>query len=308
MADRTISYLDPLERAYTSMKAGLFRPFRPEAWFVVGFAAWIAWLGQRATDGGLAWKDRNNPGLLYEHAMHSLREFLRNPWVISAIVLVVGAALAAWVILAWLSSRGKFVFLHDILRGKTEIVAPWKAYAAEAWSLFWWRLVFAGAVLLLLVPFGTAWWLTLISPLVTGTVRHVGLFALTMLLWIPFAVVIAFTLCFLEHFVVPIMLARRVTATAAWKAFLALFRGSPVAFIAYGLLVLVFWIVVGIAAVLFGLALCCVGWVLLATPYLGTVILLPAYWIHRAWGPEFLAQFGSEWDFRPAPEPAPPPA
>jgi hypothetical protein len=44
-----------------------------------------------------------------------------------------------------------------------------------------------------------------------------------------------------------------------------------------------------------GLATCCIGWLVLAIPYLGTVILLPVYVTARALGPEFLAQYGAEW-------------
>ena len=72
---------------------------------------------------------------------------------------------------------------------------------------------------------------------------------------------------------------------------------------------------VGLAIFVAGFATCCVGFVLLSIPYLGSVILLPVSFTYRAFGPEFLAQFGPEYSIWPSPEetagpgsePSPPP-
>ncbi|MBK6898702.1 MAG: hypothetical protein IPH09_05360 [bacterium] len=73
-----------------------------------------------------------------------------------------------------------------------------------------------------------------------------------------------------------------------------------------------FWLLlavgVGVAIGALGLATCCVGWLVLAIPYLGTVILLPVYVTARALGPEFLAQYGEEWRLWPSDAGAPPSA
>ena len=64
------------------------------------------------------------------------------------------------------------------------------------------------------------------------------------------------------------------------------------------------------AVVLFvaGCATCCCGFLLMAIPYVGSVVLLPISAAYRAYGPEFLAQFGPEWSvFEPEPPPAEPP-
>jgi len=54
---------------------------------------------------------------------------------------------------------------------------------------------------------------------------------------------------------------------------------------------------------------CCVGFALFAVPYVKQIALLPALATIRGIGPEFLAQFGPEFDLyasAPAPASAPP--
>ena len=60
------------------------------------------------------------------------------------------------------------------------------------------------------------------------------------------------------------------------------------------------WIVVA------GLLTCCVGLLLVALPYVGTVILLPFLVTYRAFSLEFLAQFDAGFAILPD-QPAPPP-
>jgi len=56
-----------------------------------------------------------------------------------------------------------------------------------------------------------------------------------------------------------------------------------------------------------GALTCCALFLVLAIPYVGTVVLLPVYVTARAFGPEFLAQFGPEFETWPAADPAPDP-
>ena len=81
-----------------------------------------------------------------------------------AIVVVIVAAVAFLLILtislvlAWLSSRGQFMFLHCVAQNKGEVAVPWKRYAQQANSLFLFKLLigFAGtiAVIICLIPLG----------------------------------------------------------------------------------------------------------------------------------------------------------
>ena len=96
----------------------------------------------------------------------------------------------------------------------------------------------------------------------------------------------------LEDFVVPIMYRDGVTTNEAWRRFLAVHAGGWIWFVGFALWKLILWIGAAIAIFVLAFATCCIGWTLLALPYVSTVVLLPLYVFFRLLGPEFLAQFG----------------
>ena len=100
----------------------------------------------------------------------------------------------------------------------------------------------------------------------------------------------------LEHFVMPIMYRDRITTTAAWKKFLPLYRRAFWRFILFGLWMLLLGIAIVVVIVVLGFATCCVGWIIMALPYVGTMLLLPVFVFSRLIGPDYLRQFGDEFD------------
>ena len=56
----------------------------------------------------------------------------------AAVVVVVCLGLGLLVL--WLNSRGKFMFLHCVALDKAEVSIPWNQFAAEGNSLFLFRL------------------------------------------------------------------------------------------------------------------------------------------------------------------------
>jgi hypothetical protein len=90
---------------------------------------------------------------------------------------------------------------------------------------------------------------------------------------------------------------------AAWKLFLNLFKKHPLPFIGYGIIVFLLMIVFVIAVIAAGLVTCCIGFLVLIIPYIGTVVTLPVWYALRAFSLEFLAQFGPEYDVLPRPAP-----
>jgi hypothetical protein len=214
-----------------------------------------------------------------------------------AVVIVVG------IILTWLSSRGKFMFLDNVVHERAKVVQPWHQFRREGNSLFLWRFVFgliclAVFSILLIRGFFIA---TLISQegfhsgVVMAIVRMV-------LLMMPVGIIIAYISFFLNDFVVPIMYINNTTASQAWGRFLPLFREHWIWFILYGLLVLILRILVIVCVVMVGLFTCCLGFILLAIPYIGTVITLPIPYTFRAFSLEFLEQFGPDYTIFPQPE------
>jgi hypothetical protein len=309
-----IHYVAPLDRALGRMKAILFRPFDIGTWIVMGFAAFLSSLGE----GGGGWSNafrynygRDEGGDLREAASRAL-EVLTNPVWVVIIVLAVCIVIALVVLIVWISSRAKFIFLDDVVHDRAAIVEPWRRFQRLGDSLFLWRLVY-GLICFLLV-------LLLVVPLVvviwSGVERGwlaARILALVGLVLLMAAVVIAmlFVQMLLNNFVIPVMYRDDLGATAAWRKLLPLVGQQFWRFLLYALFVFV--VAVGVAAAIFvaGCATLCCGFILLAIPYVGTVLLLPVSVTYRAYGPEFLAQFGPEWSVFPLPpalEPAPAPA
>ncbi len=293
----TIEYLRPLERGWERASRILFRPLDPVRWLVIGFAAWLAGLGR---DMGCAFGARSDGDsfrrLPLEAPPHWFNrgEVIDHLWTLPFVVIALMVALALVVLVLWLSSRAKLVFLDNVVREEAVIVEPWGRLRELGNSLFLWRLGFAAATLLvLLVALGLTF-----GPMVVGAFDD-GLRALSFAgmlfgggLLLVFGVAVALVLLLLDSFVVPIMYRFNLSATAAWKALLPWLKARPGAFLLYALLLLALSIVVAIGYTIVCVLTCCVA----ALPYVGTVLLLPLWIDYRAFSVEFLAQLHPDFD------------
>lgn len=304
-------YVDPLGRAWARTRGALFSPFDPGRWLVLAFAAWLAHLGR---GGGLpAWSFRGRGDDRWKDfgvPVGEWRDWLWSPLGLGIVALAACCGVALALVLMWVSSRARFVFLDDVARNRAAVVAPWREFRVEGNSLFLWRLLFgllalavaalvAGGIVLLWIGLGRD----------AAGAGLVLLVAASLLAALPMAVAAACVYCFLEHFVVPIMYRDRVGAVQGWRRFLRSFRRNPWAFLLYGLFLLVLYIGLFVVIVLAGCATCCIGFLLLALPYVWAVILLPVLYTFRAFGPEFLSQFGpAEWTWPSGVADAPPAA
>ncbi len=107
---------------------------------------------------------------------------------------------------------------------------------------------------------------------------------------------------FLDDFVVPIMYKKGITTTEAWHHFLTLFQQNIGHFLLYIFAKFVIGIIVFIVVMTAGVITCCIGFLLLMLPYIGSVVKLPVSYTLRAFSLEFLAQFGDEFTiFSPKP-------
>lgn len=217
-------------------------------------------------------------------------------------LIVVGAILLFVLILVllWLSSRGKFMFLDNVIHRRALISPPWREYRQEGNSLFRWRLVFGlivfaiiGAIIYHLWQMAHQRWLetedlwAILPSLISW-----GLFLFMGLL------VVGYIGLLLNGFIVPVMYKHRITATQAWSRFLTIHWPHLGSFILYALLMLVLHVAVIVGIILGGLFTCCLGFVLMVIPYVNSVVLLPVSYGFRAFSVEFLAQFGPEFDVR----------
>jgi hypothetical protein len=295
------------------MKLALFRPFDLHKWFVVGFNAFLAALadGRNGSGGARGGHDLtfgeflNLPGRAWDW-------LTSHPFWFMAIIIVAAVLIIIGIILLWLSSRGKFMFLDNVVHNRAEIAKPWKQYRKEGDALFLWRLVFSFIVVAVFVAFAVLFFMTARQFHEVGFGHGIPvLFLVGMgLLFFLLFIIIGFISLFLNDFVVPVMYKNNLAATQGWRRFLSLFGRHPLHFILYGLLIFMLYIGFVIIVVIAGLASCCILWLLLIIPFIGTVVTLPVWYTFRAFSLEFLGQFGAEYAVFPPAEPLPqaPPA
>ncbi|MBD3414908.1 MAG: hypothetical protein GF421_10815 [Candidatus Aminicenantes bacterium] len=299
-----IAFFEPLGRGWNRMTSALFKPFDLNKWLVVAFTAFLAglfdWNGGGG-NGSSQWSRDGSFGEFIDFPGKAWSWLTSHPGWFTLILFGVAFLVILGIVLLWLSSRGKFMFLYNVALDKAEVSRPWKEYKKEGDSLFLWRFVFV------LICFLVFLFLIVImfaggSQLYKDTSFHgfpILFFVMMGIIFLIVAVVVGYIALFLDSFVVPLMFKHRLSAMKGWGMFLNIFKTRPFHFILYGLLMLGLSLLFGIAVVIAGLLTCCVGFVLLVIPYIGTVITLPLWYWFRAFSLEFLAQFGDEYNVLP---------
>lgn len=296
------------ERAWAVMRIILFTPFNLEKWISLGFCAWLAMLGQGG-GGGIS----GNPfrGLNQRNSQPQIRETIQSwipkaeayvstnvMWLVPLAAVLVVAAIAVWIVVLWLSSRGQFMFLDGVAKNRGAVSEPWKEFAVQGDSLFLFRMVaVAASVTLFLLTIGFA---ALIAygyhegSLPKGIVIAIAAFGALIWLALFFAAILGIIV--LDDFVIPIMWLRRSGCIAAWKEFLPLLTSRPGAFLKYLLMIFLTSIAIGVGVLALTVMTCCILGCVMIIPFIGTVVLLPVLVFRRALSLTFLAQFGPNYD------------
>ncbi len=294
----SIAYLEPLDRSVERMKGLLLRPFDPVRWLVIGFAAWLSGLagGMGAGPGRFNLDDiARGPSA----GVGALRDELAGiVWVLPLVLLAVMVLTVVVLLVLWVSSRAKLVFVDQVVTGRAAIVEPWRRLGRLGDSLFLWRLGFAVVCLVAVLSVAVL----VAGPALFGGFEDVfGALSFASMLFggvllFAIAVVAGVVSFLLDAFVVPLMHRYRITTTEAWRAFLPWLRSYPGHFLLYLLMVIGLAILFGGLFVVVCLLSCCI----VALPYVGTVLLLPVWVTYRLLSLEFLAQFDPGLDlFRP---------
>jgi hypothetical protein len=297
-----IGYFEPLSRAWERTRVILWQPFDLAKWLLLAFAAWLAGL---TTDSGGAVAARSDSssssGGSWRGFEHAWNEILDSAVWLPLVVIGLMIAIAVALLILWVSSRAKLVFLDNLVRNRGEIVEPWKRHERLGNSLFLWRLCFAiacGAAVVLVIGvfFAPAIGLS-VNDTLAGLSVAAGVFGGLGVLVI--GVVAAYIALWTEAFVIPIMYRYDLTVLDAWRSLLPWLRARPGHFVLYGLYVLLLAFVYAVFFSVFCLMTCCLA----ALPYLGTALLLPVWVTYRLLSVEFLAQFHPDFDlFRPLPD------
>ncbi len=307
----SLSVIAPIEPAFQRMKLVLFQPFDLGKWCVMGFTVFLAELGSGGSGSGFNWHGNNSISgdqarQFINRAVTFVNEHVVLITAMVIAVIVLSAALAA--LLHWLSSRGMFMFLDNVVRNRAAVAEPWRQYAPHGNSLFAvrytaWLLsavlglaLLAGAVVL-------AW-----PDISAWSFGSAAIIALCTFVPLMIILAIAFVLFngIMDDFIVPVMYRHTVRAWPAMGIFARhVVRGNVWKVILFYLMCLVLGMAAGALMITLGLLTCCCGCCLMALPYIGSVVLLPISVFFRCYSLYFLAQCGPEWELL---TPAPPQA
>ncbi len=294
----TISVIDPIGPAFEKVKTILFRPFDLGKWFVIGFCAWLAYLGKGGGggNGGGRGGGPHNAREAFGEAKGFVLENLG--WIIPVALIGVMLIIVIWLVLTWLSSRGRFMFLHCVAENKAEVKVPWTKFQQHANSLFLFRIVLG------LIGFAAIGLPCLLAGgLIAITIANNGFVAaavlgivMIVLMIVAISIIFALISKFTMDFVVPIMSLRTTSCTAGWREFLTILSVNKAHFALYILFQIVIGLAIGAIVLTAVFVTCCCAACILALPYIGTVLMLPVLVFKRAYSLLYLQQFGPEFD------------
>ncbi len=317
---REISVAEPVAPALERVKQMLFKPFDLAKWITIGFCAWLADLGESGgVGGGGNFNTGNRFGGHNGQPAEQLRQFyhkasdfvmLNLGWIVPVTILLVLFGVALWLLMLWLNSRGKFMFLHCVALDKAEVAEPWSKFVNEANSLFRFRIVLGLVGMVLTLPLVVFTLLTILRMVLQGEADFAGVMTAVCLFLglLLVAVVLAIIRKFLVDFVVPIQYLRGGSCLAAWRELFALLAEHPGSFVLYLLFQIVLGMAIGILVMAVVLVTCCCAGCLLLLPFIRTVLLLPVLVFKRAYSLYYLAQYDRCDVFSIPPAPAQPQA
>jgi hypothetical protein len=276
----SISVIDPISPAIERVRTILFKPFDLRKWFVIGFCAWLAYLGKGGGGGG-----GPNSRVPTKHDQsgfqHAKEFFIDNlSWLIPVAI-------------------GKFMFLHCVAQNKAEVKIPWHKFRRQGNSLFIFRLV-VGLVSFLCLTLLVGSNIVFVILCVKDQNHTIVPFVIALIFLAPITIAIGITFAllfkFMYDFVVPIMFLRTMTCTNAWREFLTILSANKARFTLYILFQIVIAIAIGAILMTAACITCCCAACIFAIPYIGTVLMLPLLVFKRAYSLFYLRQFGPEFD------------
>lgn len=300
-----ISVTTPVEQALNHTKAILFDDFRFKMWLGLGFCSFLAHLGTGAQfngnvrnpfPGGSRGGSSNPPD--------QIREFMAT-W---GLLVVFGAVLffVLYMIVLWLQSRGRFMFLDGVLNNSGAVREPWRRFRYLGDSVFRLQAGLALIGVAVIAPFSIG---LLLQFVFTDRLGSAG--ALLPLFLIPWGLLVALyallnlaVALILGDFLVPIMYRRNLLVSDAWAAFRSeLLPGRFGAILRFYGMKFILGIAIGLLTAIGACVTCCI----LALPYVSSVAFLPFAVFGRLFSIYFLEQFGPDWWFFAREEAAPPP-
>lgn len=310
-----IRVADPFSDAFDNMKKFLFQPFDMGRWFNLAVGAWLAALGSGGGGFNIPTQGFSNSSSRSEsgsEAAEGFGNFLSEHFGMIAVGIIVIVILAFLIgfLLSWLSARGQFMLLDNLVYGRAEVSIPWNAFKTQANSLFFFKISYSIAAMFVFLPLlffviiGGMNYMNLISvvtklePYVPAALLHItpGTTLTLVFVMIVLGIISLYVNLFLDDFIVPIMYRQGIRVLDAWSQFLPLLSAHAGSFILYSLFRLLIAMGAGMAVGALIVVTCFVAACFMLVPYLGTVITLPIPVLFRNYSIHFLRQFGPAFD------------
>ncbi len=160
---------------------------------------------------------------------------LEHSFWFSLIIIGIFLAIAIMIVFTWLSSRGSFMFLDNVIHSRAEVVKPWHEFKEQGNSLFVWRLIYGFICFLVICTSLIFSGITLFGifsnyvPLSTRIFTIIGL----VLQFLTLVIIMSYISLFLSNFVVPIMYKNKISTSKAWTIFLSVFQNILAIFIVW---------------------------------------------------------------------------
>ena len=302
-----------IERARTS----LF-PVRLEKWLALGFIAFLAGLGEGGGSYGARWPFGGKSGGPFGSSgggksatpepefAETWREIMA--WIQDHVALVIalgGAALifgfGLGLLLTWLSSRGKLMFVESVIHDRYQVKEPWARLRAPAWDIFKFRVLLAlSSLVVLFAALGVGFWMAF-EELRTGNFggKSVGAALVCAGIALVTLAPLAVISMLLDDFVIPVFYLRGGKLAEAWASVRREVLADNLGPL---LLFYLLKVVLGVGFLILGMLTACLTCCLAALPYLSSVALLPAHVFFRSYSLYFLEELG----VRVFPAPPPP--
>lgn len=300
---------DAISRAVERSQRLLF-PFNANKWFALGFTVFLAQCGESGGSsfpnipGGSSPTPRpggSSGGGTGGSWAADLQQMFADAWAFLnrdlALYVTLAAVSAAlilglWVLVVWLSSRAKLMFVESVIWDRVDVATQWTRAGDLGMSLCKCRLLL-----------GFCGWMLILGGTVAGVVAALpdfqsgqffgprALIGYGILLGtsVVFGLPLTIALAILDDFVVPLMVVRNARVREAWSMCSAeVLSGNVGGVIVFYLLRIGLAFAIGIAVMIVSCLTCC----LTAIPYIGTVILLPVFVFSRAYPLCYLETLG----------------
>ncbi len=309
-----INFTQAFDTAWERMHVILFRPFDFGKWCAIGLSAFLAGMleggnGFNSSPNSNSFHNLNKsqdiiqapnmPSNLDLHHLGTNFQNLFNGLQVGLIIFIFAVVFliifAVVMLLYWLGARGQFMILDNIVRNRGAIAWPWRTYARQANSVFWFYLLAFGLILLIILPIlliGVVMGIPLFTQHRWATSGEIVGFVILGLIYLAICLVVGVLLFLFRAFGIPLMFRNGLTARAAFGKAIELLRQHPGSVVVF--LLLRFAIAIGVA--ILSIIACCFTCCLELLPYVGTVILLPVLIFVRCFTLECLAQFGPEYN------------